>query len=470
MPFEIIMAVFIEWTMWDWFAPAIASQVCQYFKKVADTTPRVWFKLILSRRSRATADDVRAWLKRAKAVPKEICLETQDISLLLAALESAKDTTSLIYRIKDIPPPEKDIIRLPTDLLQLRHLIIDASNTNIFRIPSSIFGLYNNPTLDAHFPCLTTMRLFSVDLIDFDIMPGLFPVLRRLVLFCVCGPILDLITHCKGLLEDLRVSCCDFIDPQLYLHGRICLPNLKVLTVDATRELVPNLEAPNLRLLNANLDEIDGNTKPFPSVVEWVTRQDPEDFLETDITSHLNNMPHLQCLMLLRHIHTLVLCFGSLGATPTICPHLRSIEVVDFVSFTTFKLEEGFKALLEVWMAPRAANVPGFTLEFVKDSLQLERLEHYHLGEVCLFIFMPRCLSYHASRNPLTRWKPHWRASKQTCLPLFVAKIGTICLIPATPRITVSLPSQARIAQHSSSKITILTISPLDIAFSCTFR
>ena len=391
MPFEIIMAIFIEWTMLEWFAPAIASQVCRCFKEIADSTPRVWSKLTLSRRSRATADNVRVWLKRAKVAPKEICFEMQDISVLSAALESAKDTTSLIYRINDIPPPEGDIIQLPKHLLQLRHLIIDASDTHLFRVPSSIFGLYNNRTPDDHFPCLTTMRLFMVDLTNFNIVPGLFPVMRRLVLYLVDGPIMDLITDCRKPLEDLRVIRCRSINSQLYLHGRISLPNLKVLTVEATQGIVPNLEAPTLRLLNANLDE--GNTKPFPSVVEWVTRQSPDNLLSTDITtditSHLINMPRLQCLMLLQHICTLVVCFGSLRDTPEICPDLQSIEVVDFVGIVpAFKLEEGFKAIFEVCVERRVVNVPGFTLEFVEDRVQLERLEQYHLGEVCLFIFM----------------------------------------------------------------------------------
>ena len=406
MPREIIADIFIEWTILEWSAATIARQICHYFKTIIDSTPRVWSKLFLPLHSPATAGDVRAWLKRARAVPKEIHLETEYIPVILAALESAKDATSLIYRIpidRDIPPAEEEKIRLPMHLSQLRHLHLDTSSIHDYIGRGNIFGLYNS-SIDAHFSCLTILRLLSVDLTNFHIMPGLFPVMRHLVLYIVCGPILDLIQVCSGTLEDLRVTMYFSRDQQLSPHDRICLPNLKVLMVNDSPGIVSNLEAPTLRLIYANLDEVDGGTRPFPSVVEWVTRKCPSRFL--DITGHLNNMPQLHHLMLLRHIRTLELCFKSLRDTPTICPHLQSIEVVEVVDTDpTFRLGNGFKAVLEECVAQRSQEVPGFTLRFVEDHVQLKRFTQYHSGDVCSFIFIRRCSSYHVSRNTFTRSK-----------------------------------------------------------------
>ena len=387
MPFEIVGAIFIEWTMLDWFAPAIASQLCRYFKEVTDSTPRLWSKLFLSRESHAKADGVRAWLERGKAVPKEIVLATRDISAIKAALESAKDATSLIYRVPTFKDSYYNEIQLPTHLLQLRHLHVDASSIDNTMIMNTIFDLYKRSDITARFPCLTIMRLFDVDLTDFDITLGLFPVMRHLVLHLVSGPILDLIQGCGNLLQDLRVTGCYSSDQRPYPHGLICLPKLEILIVQDTQGIVSNLEAPDLRLLYANLDEMDGSTRPFPAVVEWVTRQHPYRFLVTDIAAHLNNMPQLQRLMLSRDRHTLNQCFKSLRDTQTMCPHLQFVEVVDFIDTSpAFELLDYFKALLEGYMAQRAANVPGFTLEFVQDDDQLAQLERYHPREVCSFI------------------------------------------------------------------------------------
>ena len=387
MPFEIIVAIFIEWTMLDWFAPAVARQVCRYFKKITDSTPRLWSKLFLSYESPATADGVRVWLKRGKAVPREMVLATMDVPTIVAALESAKHATSLIYRVPVFRCDIDDQIRLPTHLLQLRHLHITASNNDYSTVPGSIFELYERSDISARFPCLTTMRLFYFDLTDFDIISGLFPALRHLVLYLTCGPILDLIQDCKDTLEDLNITGCYSTDERPYPHGRICLPNLKILVINESRYIVSNLEAPTLRLLYANLDEIDGSTRFFPSVVEWVTRQYPFLFRETDIAAYLNNMPQLRCLVLLRDMHTLELCFKSLRDTPTICPHLQVVQVVDFVDDpTAFELDDGFKAVLEGCMAQRAANIPGFTIEFVENGDQLKWLVQYHPRNVCSFI------------------------------------------------------------------------------------
>ena len=386
MPFEIVGAIFDEWTMLEWFAPVVARKVCRYFKKVTDSTPRLWSKLFLSRESPAKADDVRTWLERGKAVPREMVLATRDISAIMAALESAEHVTSLIYRVPAFSNNMDDQIRLPTNLPQLRQLHIDASTIDGSMVSSSIFGPYECSDITARFPCLTIMRLFYVDLSDFDIISGLFPVMRHLILYFVGGLILDLIQECKGSLEDLSVTGCHSTDQRSYPHGRICLPNLKLLIIHDTQDIVSNLEAPTLRLLYANLDEMDGSTRPFPSVVEWVNRQHPIAWLETDITAHLNNMPQLQCLMLSRDMHTLELCFKSLRDTPTMCPRLQFVEVVDSVDTSQEpELDDAFKAVLEGCMAQRAANVPGFTLEFVEDD-DLARLEQCRPIEVCSFI------------------------------------------------------------------------------------
>ena len=409
MPREIITYIFIEWTTLEWFAAAIARQICSYFKAITDSTPRVWSKLFLQCHLHATAHDVRKWLGRAKEVPKEIYLRTEDIYVIMAALKSAKDATSLIYRIPDlkgIRPHDKGLIRLPIHLPQLRHLHLDSSGIHPFhRARSNIFGLYNS-SIDAHFPCLTILRLVCVDLTDFPIMPGLFPVMRHLDLHFPSGPTLDLIQVCRGSLEDLRVTASFSHISQFSRDGRICLPNLKVLMVHASRGIVSNLEAPTLRLIYANLDEMDGSTRPFPSVVEWVTRQRPGHAL--DITRHLNNMPQLHHFALLQDIHTLKLCFEALRDNPTLCPHLQSIEVVDFMDTSpAFRLDNDFKKVLEGCVAQRAHKEPGFTLKFVGDHVQLNRYAQYHGGDVCSFMSIRYCLSYHVSRNTFAPSKAH---------------------------------------------------------------
>jgi hypothetical protein len=203
MPVEIIMAILIEWAMLEWFAPAIARRICRRFKEITDASPRVWSNLFLPDYSRATAVDVSKWLERAKASPKEIHLETEDTCIASAALKGAKDATSLHYRIpfvKDILQQER--IRLPVHMPRLRHLLLNTFGPFDFREVANIFGPYSS----ARFPCLTTLHLINVDLTDFHIDHELFPAMRRLVLHCVCGPILNLIWVCSGSLKDLRVT------------------------------------------------------------------------------------------------------------------------------------------------------------------------------------------------------------------------------------------------------------------------
>ena len=344
---------------------------------------------------------------------------SEDVTVISAVLESAKDATSLIYRIPiliDIQPQEEETIRLPIHLHQLRHLHLDTNSAHDFVGRTNIFGLYNSSN-NAHFPCLTMLRLTFVDLEGFRMMPGLFPVMRRLVLYYVRGPILDLIQVCSRSLKDLRVTLCFSHDQQSPPHGRICLPNLEVLIVHDAEGIVPNLEAPTLRILHADLDEMNASSGPFPSVVEWLTRECHSQFLARNITFYLDNMPQIRHLSLLRDISTLKLCFETLRDIPTLCPHLQSIEFVP-----KFRLDTNFKEFLEECVARRAEQVPGFSLQFVEDVVQLKRLDQYYTGHVCLFISMHPCLSYRSFRNPLPRSKRRWKLSKQTRLPLFGAK------------------------------------------------
>jgi hypothetical protein len=415
MPLEIIEAILIMWTMVEWFAPAIARRICRSLKVFTDSSPRVWSKLFLPNNTPATADSIRKWLTHAKAASKEILLETEDIRIILAALKGVEDATSLIYRtpyFKDILPLQQDQIRLPIHMPRLRHLHLETSNMYDFTGLSNIFGLKNSPS-DAHFPCLNTMHLVSVDLTGFRIMPGSFPVMRRLVLNAVCGPSLDLIDACSGSLEDLRVILCFSDDRQLAPHDRVCLANLKVLIVDDALGfeddalgIVSEIEAPNLRLICADLDEVDGSTGPFRSVVEWANRQSPVLLQETDITGHLINMPQLQHLILFRHMETVRRCFEALRDDPRICPELQSIEVVDFAdTYPKINLGTDFKDFLKACVARRVEKVPGFILQFVDNDVQVARLRQYYTIDVRLFILIHPYSSYHASRRALARSK-----------------------------------------------------------------
>ena len=399
MPVEIIAIILLEWTTLEWFAPAIARQICRDLMEITDSSPHLWSKMCLPYHSSATADDVVEWLRRAKSVPKEILLETEDLEIVSAALEGAKDATSLIYRIpifKEFLPSQEEVIRLPIHMPHLRHLHLDTSNIYDFLSLSNIFGL-SNPSHSARFPCLTVLHLFFIDLINFDITPGLFPAVRRLLLHSVCGPILDLVQVCSGTLEHLRVTINFTYDGQLHPDGRIYLPILKVLIVEDALGIVSNIEAPTLRLIYADLAEINGSTRTFSSVVEWVTRQCPSLFREMDITEHLQNMPSLQHLMIFQHTETIKRCFASLHDNPRICPHLHFIEVVDFADTSPpFILDNDSKELLKACVAWRAESVPEFTLQFVENRVHVTRLEEYYTASVGSFIVMRNHLSHHA--------------------------------------------------------------------------
>jgi len=385
MPSEIIMAILIEWSMLEWFAPATVRRICRSLKEITDDSPRAWSKLFLPHNSRATSVDVRKWLERGKAAPKEICLASKDICTILAALEGAKDATSLIVQIpifKDILQQKQ--VRLPLQMPRLRQLQLSSHSTHVVMGLSNIFGSSHN----LHFPCLTILHLSSISLTGFRINAGSFPAMRRLVLRGFLGPILDLIQICSGSLEDLRVTMdlSQESSPQGSPHARICLPNLKLLIVDDAQGIVSKLEAPNLRVICADLDEINGSTRPFSSVVEWATRQSPYQLEQTDITGHLNNMPQLRNLLLLQHMETLKGCFECLRDNPEICPKLQLIEVVEFAgSDPEFELDTESINFLKMCMEGRANAVSGFTLRFVENIDQEEWLEQYYEIDVCSF-------------------------------------------------------------------------------------
>ncbi len=396
MPFEIIVVILLEWTVLEWFAPAIARQICRYLKEITDSSPNLWSRLFLSSDSAATADGVREWLKRAKSVPKKICLDTEDIDIVLAALEGAKDATSLVYRLppfKELPPNQEELIRLRVQMPQLRHLYLDVSIYNLRSVGNTFRS--HDPFHGAHFPSLTILDLVQVNLNNVQIIPGLLPAIRHLLLYSVYGPILDLVQACSGTLEHLTVVMNSIYEWQPYPHDRICLPNLKVLIVVEAFGIVPNLEAPTLRLISADLAEINDSTRPFTSVVEWITRPYYSEFLpNVDMTDHLTNMPNLQHLMIFQSMETLKLCFATLSHNRRICPYLQSVEVVEFANTTPqFKLDYNLKEYLRLCMAWRATDVPGFSLRFVEDDVQLTRLEQHYL--VSLFIVTRHCLSHH---------------------------------------------------------------------------
>ena len=403
MPVEIIQNIITEWANLEWFAPAIARRICRRLKDITDSSPSSWSKLSLAFGSSATADGVRGWLRHAKAAPKEISINIEDLYVISAALDGCKDATSIAYRtpmFEELSTHQRSHIQLPNHMPRLRHLRVDLSDVYNFVGPWEIFEFYL-PPYDGHFPCLTTLQLISVDLNNFTIVPGLFPTLRHLSLECVDGPILDLIEVCSGTIEDLRVNINYWYCPQSPLHDRIVLPRLKVIIIDGAPRVVPWFDAPILRLLHANFAELDGNIKPFGSVVEWVTRRSPTLPRHVDITNLLNGMSQLQHLMLCEPMATLATCFELLRDSQSTCPYLQTIEVVERAS--SFRLNSNFKDSLRACVAWRAEKVPGFTLQFVQNDVQAGRFDKYFNSEVRLFTVMRPCLSHHAFRYSATR-------------------------------------------------------------------
>lgn len=388
MPVEIIENILVQWTNLEWFAPAIARRICRRLKTITDFSPSCWSKLSLPYHSSATDDGVRDWLSRAKAAPKEISIDTDKFHLIMAALDGCKDATSIIYRtpmFQDLSYCEQLQIRLPEHMPRLRHLRVDFSNVYEFAGLCDIFEFYNAP-YHGNFPCLTTLQLIFVDLIDFHVTPGLFPTVRNLSLESVNGPILDLIEACSSTIEDLRVTINYSYSRASPLHGRIILPNLKVLIIENASRIAPCFDAPTLRLLHANFDELDGNTTPFNSVVEWVTRRSLNPPPQIVIANLLNGMSQLQHLMLCESMETLRTCFELLRDSRSTCPYLQSIEVVESAdTISVMILDTNFKESLRACVAWRAEKVPGFTLQFVEDSIQVGRFEKYFTIEVCLF-------------------------------------------------------------------------------------
>ena len=403
MPVEIIQNILTEWANLEWFAPAIARRICHRLKDITDLSPTSWSKLSLAYGSTATANDVRGWLRHAKAAPKEINIDVEDLCVISAALEGCKDATSIVYRtpmFEEFSPQQQSQIRLPEHMPRLCHFRVDLSDVYNLLGPWEIFEFYY-PPYDGHFPCLTTLQLISIDLTNFIVAPGLFPSVRHLSLECVDGPILDLIEACSGTIEDLRVSINYWYCPQSPLHDRIVLPKLKVIIIDEAPRVVPCFDAPMLRLLHANFAELDGHIQPFGSVVEWVTRRSGILPWHVDITNLLNGMAHLQHIMLCEPMAILTTCFELLRDSQSTCPYLQTIEVVERA--TTFILDANLKESLRACVAWRAEKVPGFTLQFVQNDVQAGRFEKYFTTEVCLLTVMRHCLSHHAFRHSATR-------------------------------------------------------------------
>jgi len=377
MPVEIIAIILIKWSMLDWFAPAIARQICRRLKGIAECVAHAWANLSVPLGSPATADDVRAWLRRAKKVPKEIHLDAEDIGVITATLEGAVDATSLIYKVathKYSRPYRKELV-LDTPMPQLRHLHLHAYNDPHLLSLSGILGR----SCDVAFSCLTVLHLVFVDLADFHITPGLFPAVRRLILYSTRGPILDLVQGCSGSVEELRAADNDWYDTEPPQDDRILLPNLKVLILNRTPGIVPRIEAPTLRLIYGGLGEIGSITVPFNSVVECATRRQ-----RTNVANNLINMPQLRHLVICQQMEPLKWCFESLRDTPSICPDLQHIEVI----VSGQGLDVHFREFLLACMAQRAEQVPGFTLDIFESHVQWSRFLRYDVVYVCLFIII----------------------------------------------------------------------------------
>jgi hypothetical protein len=385
MPVEIVENIFFEWAKLEWCAPAVARQVCRQLKDVTDTSPRLWSKLLIL--PETTAENVHTWLRRAKAVPQEIYIKTENIFVIMAALCWGKDASSLIYPIPEAPDPSF-LATLLGHMSQLRHLRIDGSGFPGLQL-DQLFK-FCTPPYDGHFPRITVLHLLSVHLDGFDItvMRGLFSTVRKLGLDNVANEdtILDLITACQQSLQELRVNGgprrpIGSLSPD---RDRISLPKLNVLIVDYPPRIIAKFDAPNLRLIYANLFDLSDTTGPFGSVVEWTTRwswgQHP------DITDYLRVMPKLQYLVVCENTVTLKSCFELIRDDDTICPHLRSIEVANRArTYGDITVDADLKEYLQACVAHRAATIPDFSLQFIKERWQEVRLEKYYTIQVCHF-------------------------------------------------------------------------------------
>ena len=394
MPVEVIGNILKEWVKLEWFAPAVARRICRLLKEITDSSPYLWSKLFLPGTQRVYPDHIRQWQSRAKAAPREVLIGVNGHNHTSAALEPCDHITTLIYNNDWESSGEQ--IRLPRYMPQLRYLRVDT------RLGDKFLGWWNTSAFrersyNSGFPCLTVLQLSAVDLTGFRLVPGLFPTVLHLFLGEVRGPIRDLVEACSDTVEELRINLC--LPECTYSHIPIALPSLKVLIYNFPGDAFW-FNAPALRLIQGNLKDVFGLTRPLNSVVEWITCNTCE---VADITIYLFNMPQLQRLMICESVETLVECFEFLRDYATVCPNLELIEVVENAwRLTVVRLDANVKEYLEACVARRAETVPGFTLQFVHEDIQMTWIWRYGKTHVCSFSIMRHYLSYNDARPIMT--------------------------------------------------------------------
>jgi hypothetical protein len=380
LPVEILGNILLEWAKIQWDAPVIARQVCGWLKLITDNNPRVWSKLFVDKCT--TREKVSKWLTLGKAVPKEIFIDTEDIYTVSVALEGARDAMSLMYTIPPGPGPRYRLTPLPSEMPELRHLRLDGF-LNRYLHQNDIFAFHGSG-MSGYFPRLTVLHLMWVNLDLFATIKwdAVFPNVRELALQNVGdGPaVLNLINACSTSLEQLRVinHLCH-MDWNSSHCPRISLPKLKVLVVECSSGTGSHFDTPDVHVIYANLCDLDGAPGSFDSVVEWTTRWSTGHRPHMDITRRLKSMPRLRHLVLAESGGILKSCFKLLRDHPSVCPDLHWIEVAHRTNFSI-----NTKEYLKACVAPRAASVPGFALEFVPDDCQQRLFNQYYSIRVCL--------------------------------------------------------------------------------------
>jgi hypothetical protein len=382
LPEDILANIIVEWASVQWDAPTTARQVCHWLKQITDNSPRAWSKLFVD--PYMTREETSKWLTHGKEAPKDIYLATADISVVVAVLEAVGHATSLIYRIPDPCPAH----RLPWKLPKLRRLCLDAGNQSV-RL-GEIFAFHGSGQ-SGYFPCLTVLHLRSFDLRGFpELFQETLPPVRQLALQDVHNTrgILDLVEALSGSLEELRVinNYC-FSDVDTSRYPRISLPKLKRLVL-WHQGTATYLDAPNLQVIYATLRDIEGIAVPFGSVIEWTIRRD-FSLRHTDITHRLISMHGLRHLVVDECVEVLKMCFHYLRDNQSVCPYLQRITVADDTEYAgSIKLDNTVKEYLKACMAPRAASIQGFTLEF--GYRQMRQLELYYSIQVRRFtLYVP---------------------------------------------------------------------------------
>jgi hypothetical protein len=405
LPEEILANIIAEWANVQWDAPTTARQVCRWLKRITDNSPRAWSKLFVD--GNMTNEKTSKWLTHGKEAPKDIYIDTANISVVLAVLEAVGHATSLIYRI----PAPRPAHRLPCKLPKLRHLCLDGSGNRSLQL-GDIFAFHGSGQ-SGYFPCLTVLHLLSFNLKGFPkLFHGTLPTVRQLALQGVRNGhgILGLINAFSGSLEELRVIK-NFCPGDFYAsrYPRISLPKLKRLVLWRCEGIATYLDAPNLQILYANLGDLDGIAVPFDSVVEWTTRWD-FSLRHTSITQRLISMHGLRHLVLGECVEMLKTCFHYLRDNQSVCPTLQRITIGDITKYAgSIKLDNTLKEYLKACIAPRAASIQGFTLEFVRECHQTRQFDlHYSIRVRCLTVMchdFSNCLSRHLCTNLKKEWR-----------------------------------------------------------------